>query len=368
MKVLVVSPFTKDSFYSAGVDADEKMDSHINRFAKMLHQRRVKTTILYFSRKAKWTRVLTHRDGYAVIVAKSVKIPWDVHFSIDLFERLGTSGCDLIDFRGVFSPTYPFAATYLTRKGIPFVAGDPGGGYAEFLKRKQFIPLRRLFERTIPLASVLFSGSVAEKQFFASFGMPEERILLQRMPVEDYFVPTGPKEDEFTVLYTGRLIPTKNVDVLIRTLKGLEGKLWIVGTGPEEDKLRSLAKELGIDVRFFGYLERRKLPRLYSAASVTVLPSVTESFGYSIAESLACGTPVIGSRVGMVPEIIVDGKNGYLFEPGNIEQLRSRILELQDNLNILTENAQLMSEEYSWESVISVVLRGYRIALGEDAD
>jgi len=190
---------------------------------------------------------------------------------------------------------YPFVASRLSRRGIPFVAGDPGGGHAEFLKRRQFIPLRPWFRRTIPLASVLFSGSVAEKRFLVTYGVPEKRILLQRMPVEDYFVPTGQKEEEFTVLFTGRLIPLKSVDTLIRAFKGFEGRLWIVGTGPEEDRLRALSEDLGANVKFFGYLDRRELPKLYSAASVTVLPSFTESFGYTIAESLACGTPAIGT-------------------------------------------------------------------------
>ena len=65
MKVLHVSPYTKDDFYSAGVDADEVMDSHINRIGKMLHQKGVETTILYFSHLAKRSRTLSpFRDEY----------------------------------------------------------------------------------------------------------------------------------------------------------------------------------------------------------------------------------------------------------------------------------------------------------------
>ena len=88
MKVLHISPYTKDDFYSAGVVADEVMDSHINRIAKMLHQKGVETTILYFSRFESRTRTLAHKDGYDVIVAKSIRVPWHVHFSFDIFEWL----------------------------------------------------------------------------------------------------------------------------------------------------------------------------------------------------------------------------------------------------------------------------------------
>jgi glycosyltransferase involved in cell wall biosynthesis len=366
MKVLHISPYTKDDFYSAGVVADEVMDSHINRIAKMLHRKGVETTILYFSRFESRTRTLKHRDGYDVIVAKSIRIPWHVHFSFDIFEWLEASDYDLVDFRGIFSAMYPFVASYLSSREMPFVAGDPGGGYAEYLRRKQFIPLRPWFRRTIPLASILFSGSYAERDYLATLGIPRERILVQRMPVEDYFVPTGEKDGEFTVLYTGRLIPTKNVDTLIRAFKGVEGKLWIVGTGPEEKKLRTLSNELGVNTEFLGYMDRRELPRLYTAASVTVLPSFSESFGYTIAESLACGTPAIGSRVGMIPEMIEDGKNGYLFDAGNAEELRSRIQQARENLDQLSENSRLASDEYSWDSVITTVLKGYNIALGQN--
>lgn len=367
MKVLHISPYTKDDFYSAGVVADEVMDSHINRIAKMLHEKGVETTILYFSRFEGRSRTLRHKDGYDVIVAKSIRVPWHVHFSFDIFEWLEASECDLVDFRGIFSAMYPFVASYLSGRK-PFVAGDPGGGYAEYLRRKQFIPLRPWFRRTIPLASILFAGSYAERDYLVTLGIPKERILVQRMPVEDYFVPTGEKEDEFTVLYTGRLIPTKSVDTLIRAFRGVEGRLWIVGTGPEEERLRALAKELGVPAEFKGYMDRRELPRVYTAASVTVLPSFSESFGYTVAESLACGTPAIGSRVGMVPEMIEDGKNGYIFQAGDVEELRSRILQARENLSHLSRNAQLASDEYSWDSVISTVLRGYDIALGQSPD
>ena len=70
----------------------------------------------------------------------------------------------------------------------------------------------------------------------------------------------------------------------------------------------------------------------------------------------------------MVPEVIIDGKNGYLFSSGSVEELRSRIVQARDSLEELTQNAHLASEEYSWDSVISTVLKGYRMALGERVD
>jgi glycosyltransferase involved in cell wall biosynthesis len=123
-----------------------------------------------------------------------------------------------------------------------------------------------------------------------------------------------------------------------------------------------------VNAEFMGYMDRRELPKLYTAASVTVLPSFTESFGYTIAESLACGTPAIGSRVGMVPEMIEDGSNGYLFRSGNVEELRSRIVQAKENLNQLAGNTRLASEEYSWESVISTILKGYDMAVSKGVD
>ena len=129
-------------------------------------------------------------------------------------------------------------------------------------------------------------------------------------------------KDSKVVLYVGRLEPLKGVDILLRAVAQLEQgdpvKTLIVGGDLEEDpevgRLKSLSYELGISdqVRFLGRLDQQELPTYYNAADICVVPSYYESFGLVALESMACGTPVIASRVGGLPTIVKDGFNGYL--------------------------------------------------------
>ena len=128
--------------------------------------------------------------------------------------------------------------------------------------------------------------------------------------------------DSKVVLYVGRVEPLKGIDILLKAVAQLgqaeSVKTLIVGGDSEGDReverLKSLADELGISprVRFVGRVEQQELPAYYSAADVCVVPSYYESFGLVALESMACGTPVVASRVGGLPTIVKDGVTGYL--------------------------------------------------------
>jgi D-inositol-3-phosphate glycosyltransferase len=129
-------------------------------------------------------------------------------------------------------------------------------------------------------------------------------------------------QDSKVVLYVGRLEPLKGVDILLKAVAQLEQrglvKTLIVGGELEEDsemdRLKSLSRDLGISeqVSFLGRMDQRELPAYYSAADICVVPSYYESFGFVALESMACGTPVIASRVGGLPTIVKNSLNGYL--------------------------------------------------------
>lgn len=183
------------------------------------------------------------------------------------------------------------------------------------------------------------------------------------------------------VLFVGRLTPHKGVDRLIRALPA-GAVLTIAGTGshdrdpPERDHpahLRALAG--GRDVRFVGAVDDHTLAKLYRRAAVLAVPSVhttcygrrvavSELLGLTTIEAMASATPVVASRVGGLTELIADGENGYLVEPGDVDALRDRLGELLDDPGLarrLGEGARaLVLERFTWDACARRCVDAYR--------
>ena len=126
-------------------------------------------------------------------------------------------------------------------------------------------------------------------------------------------------------LYVGRMIPLKGLEDLLRAWsvfqRGLPGAatLMLVGDGGEERRLRDIAGRLcGDSVRFVGFTERAELPALYQAADVFVMPSLQDAWSRVMGEAMASGLPVLASRYdGSTADLVVEGKNGWTFDPLN---------------------------------------------------
>jgi D-inositol-3-phosphate glycosyltransferase len=128
-------------------------------------------------------------------------------------------------------------------------------------------------------------------------------------------------------LFAGNLIERKGVDVLVAAFadlhaRGLCDRLAIAGDGPQRELLYAQAAALGVGeaVEFLGAVEAATLAQLMRSADVFVLPSRDEPLGVVLLEAMACGTPVVASRVGGIPEIVTDGC-GVLVEPGDASAL-----------------------------------------------
>lgn len=148
-----------------------------------------------------------------------------------------------------------------------------------------------------------------------------------------------------------RLVRRTGVDLLIEawSTAGIDGLLLIAGTGPEEDRLRSAASGMP-NVRFLGAVDDTLLASVYQAADVSVMPSRTlEGFGLVALESMACGTPVIGTNVGGLPEVL-EGIPGCLVVEPRVEPLAAA---LSKGLNGEHDRQLLRSEAetYDWRNV-----------------
>ena len=178
--------------------------------------------------------------------------------------------------------------------------------------------------------------------------------------------------DKETVMYAGRVEPIKGLDILLDSFKILnetrDVHLVVVGgslSGDRElDALRQRSKQLGIleKITFAGSVNQSELGRYYSAADVFVLPSHYESFGLVALEAMACGTPVVASRVGGIPSFVDDGETGYLITWRSAEPFADRIemlLENSDLRNFMSESARVKANSMNWSTVAAEVADYY---------
>lgn len=130
-------------------------------------------------------------------------------------------------------------------------------------------------------------------------------------------------------VFAGRLAPEKGIATLIRAAALSGERLVLAGTGPEEQALRALAAGTGADVTFAGYLSGEALHGLIGRAKALVLPSEWyENAPISVLEAYALGRPVIGARIGGIPEMVREGETGSLSTPGDAQSLADALAAL----------------------------------------
>ena len=226
----------------------------------------------------------------------------------------------------------------------------------------------------------------ADRIICASEGEREALVTLYRVsPERISLVPCGVDTDRFrprnrvaarrrlglpgnepVVLFVGRIEPLKGIDILLRAAAQTYGgfRLLVVG-GDQQDadrkaELRALAAELAIDDRvlFLDAVPHDQLPLYYNAADVCVVPSYYETFGLVALEAMACGVPVVASRVGGLLETVRDGQTGYLVPWRCPEPFAERLELLLSNEPLrrsLGRLARAAVERFRWSEVAAQV-------------
>ena len=177
-----------------------------------------------------------------------------------------------------------------------------------------------------------FDKQVARRQF----GLPEEGKI---------------------ALYVGRLSWKKGLDLILRGFALLSQRmpnvyLAVAGAGEDRLALEALTRELGIDCKVFflgqvHHLPSRDLPCLYNCADVSVVASFHESLALVITEALACGTPVVSTRVGIASKVIQNGVTGFILETRQPEELALRLIAVLQSGAIDSRRCVLAASEYA---------------------
>jgi glycosyltransferase involved in cell wall biosynthesis len=189
------------------------------------------------------------------------------------------------------------------------------------------------------------------------------------IPLDVSLEPIAKKHNN--ILFVGRLSQEKGVDILLRGLSEAittlpKLTLTIIGSGPQENKLKKLSSELSIDkhVMFLGNIEHDKLASHYKEASVVIAPSLwLENCPMVMLESIGSARPVIASNVGGFNDLIQDNKTGFLFERGNYNDLATKIIELFLNpktLDTFTINQKKLIKQYAAQQHVKLLLKIYK--------
>jgi glycosyltransferase involved in cell wall biosynthesis len=199
---------------------------------------------------------------------------------------------------------------------------------------------------------------------FAQFGFDSKKLVLSNLcydiPLLDESVQEiqrqaarseGQHQERF-ILYVGRIEKIKGILTLIDAVKGTDIRLKIAGTGPALAEMQAyVSANQMLNVEFLGHVTKKKVYELTLQSECVVCPSEWyENYPFSVIESLLMSKPVIGANIGGIPELVLDGQTGLLFEPGDALALRKNIRKIWED----PAYGQLLgarAREHAWQKV-----------------
>jgi D-inositol-3-phosphate glycosyltransferase len=248
-------------------------------------------------------------------------------------------------------------------------------------------PERARTEAIIARSCDMLIASTDREKFFVtwSYGVDPDRVRIVPCGVDTgLFSPAdrsiarqelGLKDSGTLLIFVGRLDSVKGIDVLLRALSLLRQRLFhaevpsllVIGgeaTPGEAERLACTASQLGIAdlVSFIGPVPHHRLPSYYRAADLLVMPSLYESFGMSLLEAMACGIPVVATKVDGPSNFVRQGVTGLLVPVGDVTALAEAVERLIVDKHMrlqMAKNALTSVLHYRWEAVAQSILEAY---------
>ncbi|ARM76636.1 glycosyltransferase family 4 protein [Acidianus manzaensis] len=279
---------------------------------------------------------------------------------------------------GIIGPSAPAVLWY----HIPFVPEKINDRLRDFLIRsfEGFDVVIMSTKRD--LEGLVRSGAKINVRQIYPFIDPSSFITVSDNEIARVEEKYGIKRDDKVVLVVARMDPIKSQDVAIKAIKNIDAKLILAGDGSFTSKslghdkaslwaskLKSLVKDLHIEdkVIFTGYVSEDDLMSLYQRANVVALPSNIEGFGLTVCEGWTYKKPVVVSKGAGVSELVIEGGNGYTFEPGNYEEMANAInkaLKDEDKLGSMgfetVKKCSVKSASESLKAVMEEALASYK--------
>lgn len=283
-------------------------------------------------------------------------------------DYLKSNNFDLIVSQGVVANAYTRSISLFYKiPNLVTVHSIMGGDYSNIIIRNIYRVLDRL---TRFLTNNYISVSGYLKSNMVKNGIPKDKISVIYNGIK--IKPSRAKRGNLKIIGSiGRLHPVKGYDLLIQAFAKLDDKkvlLKIAGEGPELNKLKNLAIELGINdrVEFVGF--KKDVYKFLDSVDVYAQPSLTEGFGLSVVEAMSQGLPVVVTPAGSLTEIVKDGITGIVSKdlwPENIAIAIEKILRDKKLAEKLGKNAkEFVNNNFSIKKWVDTTVDAYKAAIG----
>lgn len=243
------------------------------------------------------------------------------------------------------------------------------------LVRATFEDTKRWFlRRALPRVSLFIGPSQFMADFYQSRGYHKDKVVHLKNGFNLQLGTVPPVAERKGLLLIARLAPEKGVDVAVRAMAEVaksmpDAHVSILGDGPERQNLEQLAADLHVQpqVRFLGRIDNAEITKHLRTSQALLVPSVwNENLPTVCIEAMVAGTPIIGSEVGGIPEMVRPGKNGLLFARGDHQALAGQIVSLLQDADIqqrFSDTAVQMAKEYHMETHIPKLVALYQRAV-----
>ncbi len=262
-------------------------------------------------------------------------------------------------------------------KNIPLAYTNHTSGYLKRIKKggwRRMLMLKRHFSKVdlflAPSPELLhIPFAIGAPQRFIANGVDAGKFCRNADKRRAIRRDLGIGQDDIVAVITRRLVDKNGVIYLARATQFLhnrEIRFIVIGDGPERPAVEAeFISHCGKRAIFLGNKSHEEIVDYYSAADFSVLPSLMEATSISGLEAMAAGLPLVGTKVGGIPELIKDGINGYLCAPADPSDLAKSINGLLAlDFRAMGENSRKMVEEqFDWQQIAEKTLAAYRLIL-----
>ncbi len=319
-------------------------------------------------------------DGFNV---KRLPIKFELEeapYMRDMRKTLESGGFDIVHSTEDFQPSSWLASSYSKEHKIPLFI-------TRWLYWRPNIKLSSLFQfydRYISTivrnrADAIIAPSSSIKEYLLNYGVKEDKIHWIPSGVDIGAFSPNPSSmlreklglgDEKIILSIARLHTLKGLHSLVHAYGTVvrnfpETRLVILGKGPQENELREIANQLNIEkkVSFLTeHVPHEKISQLYNSADIFAFPSIVEPFGMVNLEAMACGVPTVASNTGGMRDMVLQGKTGFLFTPGDVKGIEIALMAMLSNEEKTKEmgiESRKRALEYDWRNIAKQILNRY---------